>query len=42
MKIDMSDLKNDPVVMFQKKYYYPMSFFFAFIVPGIYRYLKIN
>lgn len=33
-KIDMSDLKNDPVVMFQKKHYLPLSLIVCFLVPS--------
>ena len=32
-EIDISDLRKDPVVMFQKKYYFPLSIFMCFIVP---------
>jgi len=31
----MSDLRADPVVMFQRKYYYPLSFLISFIIPAI-------
>ncbi|KAM3135763.1 hypothetical protein pb186bvf_012160 [Paramecium bursaria] len=34
-KIDLSDLKADPVVMFQKRHYYKLAFLFAFIIPMI-------
>jgi len=31
--LDLSDLTNDPLLMFQKKYYKPLVLFFSFIVP---------
>ena len=34
-KIDMTDLKNDPVVMFQKKHYLPLSLIICFLLPSI-------
>ena len=34
-RLDMSDLKNDPVVMFQKKHYLPLSFLICFLIPSI-------
>nr|BAH72790.1 ACYPI009290 [Acyrthosiphon pisum] len=33
LKIDMSDLKNDPIVMFQKKFYVPLLLLFALSFP---------
>ncbi|KAM3135761.1 hypothetical protein pb186bvf_012158 [Paramecium bursaria] len=33
--IDVSDLKSDSVVMFQKKHYYKLAFLCAFIIPMI-------
>lgn len=33
-KIDMSDLKNDPVVMFQKKHYLSLSMTMCFLIPS--------
>lgn len=33
--IDMSDMENDSVVMFQKKYFFVLMPFFAFILPMI-------
>lgn len=32
-KVDMSDLENDKVLQFQKKYYAPMAVFFNLIMP---------
>ncbi|KAJ8718942.1 hypothetical protein PYW07_016498 [Mythimna separata] len=32
-KIDMSDMQADWMVMFQKKYYYPLYFFLALFIP---------
>ena len=32
-QIDMSDLKNDPVLKFQHKYFYPMSSVLALLIP---------
>ena len=32
-QIDMSDLKADPVLRFQHKFFYPMALFFALVVP---------
>ena len=31
--IDMSDLKKDPLVMFQKKYYHRLGFLFCLLIP---------
>ncbi|ODM95236.1 Acyl-CoA Delta(11) desaturase [Orchesella cincta] len=33
--VDMSDLEKDSVVMFQKKYYLPLTIFCSFVVPYI-------
>ncbi len=33
-KIDVSDLFSDPVVMFQKKYYLPLSLLCCFVLPS--------
>ncbi|XP_017461277.1 PREDICTED: stearoyl-CoA desaturase 5-like, partial [Rhagoletis zephyria] len=33
--IDMSDLLADPVVMFQKRHYYPLVFVFWFLLPTV-------
>ncbi|CAD8120513.1 unnamed protein product [Paramecium sonneborni] len=35
MKLDLSDLKADSVVMFQKRHYYKMAFLWAFIIPTL-------
>ena len=32
-QIDMSDLKNDPVIRFQHKFYYPLALLFALVIP---------
>uniref|UniRef100_A0AC35U5E2 EF-hand domain-containing protein n=1 Tax=Rhabditophanes sp. KR3021 TaxID=114890 RepID=A0AC35U5E2_9BILA len=32
-QLDMSDLENDPVLAFQKKYYFPMLIFWGFVFP---------
>ena len=32
-KVDISDLKADPVVRFQDKFYYPLTALFCFTVP---------
>lgn len=37
--IDMSDLQANPVVMFQKKWYLPLSMFICFILPSSIPYL---
>jgi len=34
-KINMDDLKADPVVMWQKRHYYKISFLMCFVVPSI-------
>lgn len=34
-RIDMTDLLNDPVVMFQKKHYLPLSVAVCFLLPSI-------
>ncbi|CAG5106882.1 Similar to Acyl-CoA Delta(11) desaturase (Spodoptera littoralis) [Cotesia congregata] len=34
-KIDMSDIKNDPVIQFFDKYYTPIMLFSAFVLPTI-------
>lgn len=39
-KIDMSDLKKDEVVMFQKKYYLPLSLLMCFFIPSRYSFIK--
>ncbi|KAK3918206.1 Acyl-CoA Delta(11) desaturase [Frankliniella fusca] len=31
--IDMSDLDNDPLIMFQKKYYFPLFLLFSLAIP---------
>lgn len=33
--IDLSDLKKDPVVMFQKKYYLPLMIMSCFVIPTV-------
>ncbi|CAJ0578820.1 unnamed protein product, partial [Mesorhabditis spiculigera] len=33
-QIDMSDLLHDPVVVFQKKYYFPLYIIFCFLLPS--------
>ena len=33
-RIELSDLKNDPVVMFQKKHYLPLSMLMCFLIPS--------
>jgi stearoyl-CoA desaturase (delta-9 desaturase) len=35
MKIDMTDLKADSVVMFQKRHYYKLAFLWTFIIPTL-------
>lgn len=37
--IDMSDIEADPLIMFQKKYYKPLYFVFAFLIPGFLPYV---
>lgn len=32
-KLDLSDLYNDPILVFQKKYYWPLALFFGLIFP---------
>ncbi|CAG9810180.1 unnamed protein product [Chironomus riparius] len=32
-KIDMSDVEAEPVLQFQRKYYYPLVFLFSFFIP---------
>ena len=34
-KIDLSDLKNDPIVMFQHKNYIAMMILGCFVVPSV-------
>ncbi|XP_034253876.1 acyl-CoA desaturase-like [Thrips palmi] len=31
--VDVSDLEADPIVMFQKRYYYTLMVLFAFVMP---------
>lgn len=33
VKIDMSDLEADPIVMFQHKYYVPLAILIGFVIP---------
>lgn len=33
--VDLSDLFNDPVVMFQRRYYLPMCIFFTIVIPVV-------
>ena len=33
--IDLSDLYNDPVVMFQRRYYLPLCIFFSIVIPVV-------
>jgi stearoyl-CoA desaturase (Delta-9 desaturase) len=33
--IDLSDLKKDPILRFQRKFYLPLAIFFCFIMPAI-------
>ena len=33
--IDLSDLYNDPVVMFQRRYYLPLCIFFTIVIPVV-------
>lgn len=32
-KLDMSDLHRDPVLVFQKRHYWPLALFFGFVLP---------
>lgn len=41
-KIDMSDIENDSIVMFQKQHYTVLSNLFSFILPTLYGYFMWN
>jgi stearoyl-CoA desaturase (delta-9 desaturase) len=34
-KVDMSDVENEPVLQFQRKYYLPLVLLFSFIIPNL-------